>query len=86
MDITVVQAFITPQMGIILAALWVVEYICKKLEFIPDKYIVFIVAVFGIAGAFMFSGVSFQSGLQGFLCAAVAVYGNQIKRQVQKKE
>jgi hypothetical protein len=86
MDITVVQAFITPEMGIILAALWIIGYICKKLEFIPDKYIVFIVAAFGIAGAFMFSGVSFQSGLQGFLCAAVAVYSNQAIKQAKKKE
>jgi len=85
MDVSVLQAFIKPEMGILLAALWVVGYAVKKFPKIADEWIIFIVSAVGILGASAISkSFSVDSVLQGIICAACAVYGNQTIRQIQK--
>ena len=78
--------FITENALLLVPVLNIVGVIIKNTEKIPDKYIPFILLVFGILGAIAIFGVSAESVLQGILVTGTAVYGNQIVKQIKKTE
>ncbi len=55
----------------------------KGIEKIPDKYIPLILLVFGVLGAFGIIGFSVDAAIQGVLITGVAVYGNQLVKQLK---
>jgi hypothetical protein len=85
MEWTTIQGLIDPQLIIVVAACWVIGFIFKQTPHIPDWTIVYAVAVIGIVAANSLLGWSVQSTLQGVLCGAVAVYGNQVVKQTVSK-
>lgn len=84
MDWTSVITFIDPALLIVIVACWVVGYALKQIQRIPDSSIIFVVTAFAIVVVSLTQGWNVNSLLQGILCGAVAVYGNQIVKQVKK--
>lgn len=85
MEWNVIAGFINPELLIVVVACWVIGFILKKTPKIPDWTIVYGVALVAVVCAVSLLGFSVQSILQGILCAAVAVYGNQVFKQTTKK-
>ena len=71
---------------ILIPALIVVGAIIKQIEAIPDKWIPLILLPLGVAGALALGGLSADSVIQGILVTGAAVYGNQLVKQLGKKE
>jgi hypothetical protein len=58
----------------------------KSIEKIPDKWIPLILLPNGIGTALLMGGLNVESAIQGVLVTGVAVYGNQVYKQMKKKE
>ena len=71
---------------ILIPALIVVGAIIKQVEAIPDKWIPLILLPLGVAGALALGGLSADRFIQGILVTGAAVYGNQLVKQLGKKE
>lgn len=92
MDIT---NYIMPELLLIVPVLWVIGKLLKEADFIRDKLIPLILGgvgillavcwVVGVTNHFSVT-VVFTAVTQGILCAGASVYGNQIFKQLRKKE
>ena len=71
---------------ILIPVLLVLGQIVKGIQKIPDKWIPLLLLPIGIAGALALGGPSFDSTVQGVLVTGVAVYGNQVVKQIMKSE
>ena len=78
--------FITENALLLIPVLNIIGAIVKNTEKIPDKYIPLILLFFGILGATAILGLSPDSVMQGILVTGTAVYGNQVVKQLKKKE
>lgn len=82
---TVVQAMIKPQYGVLLMALWALGYVLKKSK-LPDEFIPAALCIFAIVGACGVNGsINAEAIFQGILCAAMSVSGHQVLHQANKK-
>lgn len=96
MDMTLVKELIQPSLGIIIIFLICVGMFLKKMPDIADWIIPFVLWGTGIVMTILWFGVIdgngvtlavFVNGLvQGTLVAAVAVFGNQLYKQITNKE
>lgn len=78
--------FITENALILIPVLNIVGVILKDTEKIPDKFIPIILLGFGVLGAVAIMGITPESVVQGVLVTGTAVYGNQVVKQLKKKE
>ena len=78
--------FITENALILIPVLNIVGIILKDTEKFPDKFIPIILLGFGVLGAVAIMGITPESVVQGVLVTGTAVYGNQIVKQLKKKE
>ncbi len=78
--------FIIENALLLIPVLNIVGAIIKNTEKIPDKYIPLILLFFGILGAIAILGLSPESVVQGILVTGMAVYGNQVVKQLKKSE
>ena len=69
---------------ILIPVLLVLGQIVKGIQKIPDKWIPLLLLPIGIAGALALGGPSVDSAVQGVLVTGVAVYGNQVVKQMGK--
>ena len=81
MDLNAIVNLIDPQLLIVVSACWVLGYIIKQTPRVPDWSIVYIVTLFAVVFVIMLTGLSAKAVLQGILCGAAAVYGNQLVKQ-----
>lgn len=70
---------------ILIPVLNIIGMLLKGIEKIPDKFIPLILLAFGVLGTIALAGVSADSVIQGVLVTGVAVYGNQIVKQLKKE-
>lgn len=70
---------------VLIPVLNVIGVIIKNTEKVPDKYIPLILLLFGVLGTIAILGLSPHSVVQGVLVTGVAVYGNQIVKQLKKE-
>ncbi len=77
---------ITENALVLIPVLNIIGAIIKDIEKIPDKFIPLILSGFGVLGAIAIMGLSLESVVQGILVTGTAVYGNQIVKQLKKKE
>ncbi|WP_019910547.1 phage holin family protein [Paenibacillus sp. HW567] len=85
MEWSAVANFIKPELLIVVAVCWVIGYVLKQTPRVPDWTIVYAVTVVAIIVVCIIQGFTAGSILQGVLCGAVAVYGNQLVKQTTKK-
>ena len=78
--------FITENALILIPVLNIIGVILKDTERIPDKFIPIILLGFGVLGSVAIMGISAESVVQGVLVTGTAVYGNQVIKQLKKKE
>ena len=71
---------------ILIPVLNVLGLIIKNLSFIDNKWIPLILLVFGVAGSFGLMGFTVDAAVQGVLVTGVAVYGNQLVKQLGNSE
>ncbi|WP_410769567.1 phage holin family protein [Fontibacillus sp. BL9] len=84
MEWNAVLEFITPELFVVVVACWIIGGFLKRTPRIPDWTIVYIVTLVAVIFASLLLGFSVESVIQGILCGAVAVYGNQLIKQTKK--
>lgn len=72
---------IKPEFALVVIACIVIGFSLKSTPKIPNWSIVYILTVFAIIVCGSLTAFTAESVLQGILCAAVAVYGNQVVKQ-----
>ena len=90
--------YIDPKLFVIVAALYVFGMMLKDSKTVADKFIPIILGVVSCIGCGVFVAANatigdwqsiamivFDSMVQGIICAGVAVYANQIVKQVSKE-
>ena len=81
-----ILSYIMENALVLIPVLVIIGEIIKNIQAIPDKWIPLILLPIGIAGALALGGLSVDSAIQGILVTGAAVYGNQIVKQLGKKE
>lgn len=81
-----ILTYITENAYILIPVLLVVGQMLKNIDKIADKWIPLILLPVGILGAMALDNWSIDSAIQGVLVTGVAVYGNQIVKQLKKSE
>jgi hypothetical protein len=76
---------IDPRLLIVVAACWVIGYMLKQTPAVPDWSIVYAVTAVAVICSCLILGFHVESVLQGVLCGAVSVYGNQLVKQTFTK-
>lgn len=71
---------------ILVPALLVIGKILKDFENIQNKWIPIILLPVGVLGCLIICGLNVESVIQGVLVTGTAVYGNQVVKQLKKKE
>jgi len=84
MDTNLIAGFIDPQLAIVVAVCWVLGAVLKRTPQVPDWTIIYIVTVAAVIIVGALLGWTASSILQGVLCGAVAVYGNQLVKQTSR--
>lgn len=86
--------YVKPELGILIVALYILGSVLKHTEKIKDNFIPVILTGVSIVLACLYvlgtEGVSttsiFTAIVQGIICAAAAVYSNQVAKQLTKSE
>lgn len=86
MSTEALMALIDTRLLIVIAACWVFGYMLKQTPKVADWLIIWLVTCLAIVLACFILGFGPVSVIQGILCAAVAVYGNQLLKQTTKRE
>ncbi|ASA26356.1 phage holin family protein [Paenibacillus donghaensis] len=84
MEWNAIANFIKPELLIVVAVCWVIGYILKQTPRVPDWTIIYLVTLGAVVLVSLTLGFNAESVLQGILCGAVAVYGNQLVKQARK--
>lgn len=84
MEWNMVLEYINAELIVVVIACWIIGYVLKRTPLIPDWCIIYLVTIIAIVFACTLLGFTVQSVIQGILCGAVAVYGNQLIKQGKK--
>lgn len=77
--------FVPEQLMILVAACYALGYFLKQSPGIKDWTIPWILIVFAVALSMLITGLTPTAFLQGVICAAAAVMGNQLYKQTINK-
>lgn len=77
---------VSEQAIILIPALAVLGAILKAIPAVPNWAIPLILLVPGVIGAMMLLGWNVRGAIQGVLATGMAVYGNQLCKQITKKK
>jgi uncharacterized membrane protein YoaK (UPF0700 family) len=84
MEWSAIANFIKPELLIVVAVCWIFGYMLKRTPRVPDWTIIYLVTLAAIIAVCFILGFNIDSFMQGILCGAVAVYGNQLVKQTRK--
>lgn len=84
MEWSIVSEFIKPELLMVVAVCWIIGYVLKQTPRVPNWTIIYAVSLAAILIVSFTLGFTVESFLQGILCGAVAVYGNQLVKQTRK--
>ncbi|MEK4141159.1 phage holin family protein [Paenibacillus sp. FSL M7-0547] len=84
MEWSIVSEFIKPELLMVVAVCWIIGYVLKQTPRVPNWTIIYAVSLAAILIVSFTLGFNVDSFLQGILCGAVAVYGNQLVKQTRK--
>lgn len=79
------MSYITDNALILIPALLVLGQIFKTVKVIPDRFIPLLLLPAGIVGAGLMMGWTIDAIVQGILVTGTAVYGDQLVKQLAKK-
>lgn len=69
---------------IVIPALWIIGKIIKEIPNIPNWIIPFALLIIGVPASMALIGWTIDGAIQGILVTGVAVYGNQIVKQISE--
>jgi hypothetical protein len=78
--------FIVDQALILIPVLYIIGLMLKNLKSIPDKYIPLILLVVGVGMSLALIGINAQAIIQGVLVTGVAVFTNQLIKQLSSTD
>ena len=78
--------FLVEEALILIPVLMIIGKILKDLVVFPNKWIPLFLLPLGVLGAVGLMGISIQGVIQGVLVTGMAVYGNQLFKQMKKKK
>ena len=88
-----ISEFVKPELLVIAVLCYILGVFLKNAAFFADKWIPFAVLVFGIVMAILYIAIMLDTGfipktilggfIQGILCAALAVFANQLYKQTK---
>lgn len=81
-----ISQWIDPQFFLVVVVCWVCGAILKQTPIVPDWTIVYIVTVIAVLLTVWLSGWHAEAVIQGILCGAFAVYGNQVVKQSRQRD
>lgn len=81
-----IPGVVSEQAMILIPALAVLGAIFKAIPAVPNWAIPLILLVPGVIGAMMLIGWNVPAAIQGVLVTGMAVYGNQLCKQIMKKK
>ena len=84
MEWNAIYQLIDLKLLIVVAACWAIGFALKQTPKVPNWIIVYVVTLVAVALTVGIMGFSPESLIQGILCGAFAVYGNQIVKQAKK--
>lgn len=84
MEWNAIYQLIDPKLLIVVAVCWIFGFMLKQTPKVPNWSIVYIVTLVAVLVTVWFLGWGPESLIQGVLCGAFAVYGNQIVKQTKK--
>lgn len=84
-DWTQAQAAIDPKIGFVVLGLWAIGFFLKKTPKVEDWLILYVLLIFGIAGAIGILGFTIYAVVQGVIAAAIAALGHQLIKQTTEK-
>lgn len=76
--------YIQPEVYYLIPALYIIGLFAKKVPKIPDWIIPFVLLAFGLVGAISIIGFTIYGIIQGVFVAGVAVFTNQLWKQIFK--
>lgn len=79
-------SFISEKSLIIVPVLYIIGMVLKDIKKFPDKFIPLILLIFGCTISILMFGLSISSFIEGVLITGFTVYGNQVFKQLGKKE
>lgn len=79
-------SYITENALILIPVLVVIGQIIKNIQLIDNKWIPLILLPLGVVGAMALGGWTVDAAIQGVLVAGVAVYSNQIVKQMKTEK
>lgn len=85
MNWEIINGLIDVRLVAVLAACWVIGYMLKQTPNVPDWSIIFVVTAVAIVLTLLTLGLTVESVVQGILVGAVAVYSNQVVKQIGKR-
>jgi uncharacterized membrane protein YoaK (UPF0700 family) len=85
MDWDIIQGLIDARLFLVLGACWAIGYMLKQTPNVPDWSIIFVVTAVAIVLTLLTLGLTVESVVQGILVGAVAVYSNQVVKQIGKR-
>ncbi|HIZ17029.1 MAG TPA: phage holin family protein [Firmicutes bacterium] len=77
--------FLVEEALILIPVLMIIGKILKDLVIFPDKWIPLFLLPLGILGAVGLIGPNIKGVIQGILVTGMAVYGNQLFKQIKRK-
>lgn len=84
MEWNMILDYINAELIGVVIACWIIGYVLKRTPLIPDWSIVYLVTIIASVFSCMLLSFTVQAVIQGILCGAVAVYGNQLVKQGKK--
>ena len=78
--------FLVEEALILIPVLMIIGKILKDLVVFPNKWIPLFLLPLGVLGAVGLMGISLQGVIQGVLVTGMAVYGNQLFKQIKRKK
>ncbi|MGF7049175.1 hypothetical protein J2T13_003683 [Paenibacillus sp. DS2015] len=84
MEWNAIYQLIDIKLLIVVAACWAIGFALKKTPKVPDWIIIYVVTLVAVGLAIWMLGFVPESLIQGVLCGAFAVYGNQLVKQIRK--
>ncbi len=79
-------SFIPEQLLILVAALYILGFGCKKYKQLDNKYIPVVLLILGVGFSVWMLGLNADAVLQGILCWGVAIGANQVYKQLKDGE
>ncbi|MFE4713975.1 phage holin family protein [Paenibacillus sp. NPDC056722] len=84
MEWSVIASYIEPDLFIVIGVCWIIGYVLRRTPRVPNWTIIYAVTLAAIIISSYIMSFNVESVMQGILCGALAVYGNEFIKQTRR--